>query len=203
MLQKVALAGALIHDPELIILDEPLTGLDAGAARQVKDVLIGKVRAGATIVMTTHILDVAERMAERIGVIAKGRVVAEGSAGRVAGPRRHGRLDARRRLSRPRCRRGRRLMRFAAGSVPWFFAVEFRLQWRELWRGFSRGSGSRRIMALAFLAIIAAGMHMLCPFPDRALGGGGRCPDRTNAGHPHRRSQFLCRHVAVPGHRSR
>ena len=79
MLQKVALAGALIHDPELIILDEPLTGLDAGAARQVKDVLIEKVRAGTTIVMTTHILDVAERMAEKIGVIANGRVVAEGT----------------------------------------------------------------------------------------------------------------------------
>ncbi len=79
MLQKVALAGALIHDPDLIILDEPLTGLDAGAARQVKDVLIAKVRQGATIVMTTHILDVAERMAEKIGVIANGRVVAEGT----------------------------------------------------------------------------------------------------------------------------
>ena len=83
MLQKVALAGALIHDPELIILDEPLTGLDAGAARQVKDVLIEKVRAGTTIVMTTHILDVAERMAEKIGVIANGRVVAEGTLGEL------------------------------------------------------------------------------------------------------------------------
>ncbi len=79
MLQKMALAGALIHEPDLIILDEPLTGLDAGAARQVKDVLFAKVRAGATIVMTTHILDVAERMAERIGVIAEGRVIAEGT----------------------------------------------------------------------------------------------------------------------------
>ncbi len=79
MLQKMALAGALIHEPDLIILDEPLTGLDAGAARQVKDVLFAKVRAGATIVMTTHILDVAERMAEKIGVIANGRVIAEGT----------------------------------------------------------------------------------------------------------------------------
>ena len=79
MLQKVALAGALIHEPDLIILDEPLTGLDAAAARQVKDVLIDKVRRGATIVMTTHILDVAERMAEKIGVIANGRVIAEGT----------------------------------------------------------------------------------------------------------------------------
>ena len=78
MLQKVALAGALIHDPRLIILDEPLTGLDAGSARQVKDVLLEKVRQDVTIIMTTHILEVAERMAERIGVIAGGRLVAEG-----------------------------------------------------------------------------------------------------------------------------
>lgn len=79
MLQKVALAGALVHDPRLIILDEPLTGLDAGSARQVKDVLLGKVRQGVTVIMTTHILEVAERMAERIGVIADGRLVAEGT----------------------------------------------------------------------------------------------------------------------------
>jgi ABC-2 type transport system ATP-binding protein len=79
MLQKVALAGALVHDPQLIILDEPLTGLDAGSARQVKDVLLGKVRDGVTVIMTTHILEVAERMAERIGVISQGRLIAEGT----------------------------------------------------------------------------------------------------------------------------
>ena len=79
MRQKVALAGALVHDPRLIILDEPLTGLDAGSARQVKDVLLSRVRAGNTVVMTTHILEVAERMAERIGVIATGRLIAEGT----------------------------------------------------------------------------------------------------------------------------
>jgi ABC-2 type transport system ATP-binding protein len=79
MMQKVALAGALVHDPRLIILDEPLTGLDAGSARQVKDVLLQKVRDGATIIMTTHILEVAERMAERIGVINGGKLIAEGT----------------------------------------------------------------------------------------------------------------------------
>lgn len=79
MLQKVALAGALIHDPRLIILDEPLTGLDAGSARQVKDLLMSKVEDGVTVIMTTHILEVAERMAQRIGVIARGTLVAEGS----------------------------------------------------------------------------------------------------------------------------
>lgn len=79
MRQKVALAGALIHDPKLIILDEPLTGLDAGSARQVKSVLRGLVADGVTVIMTTHILEVAERMADRIGVIAKGRLIAQGT----------------------------------------------------------------------------------------------------------------------------
>jgi len=79
MRQKVALAGALVHDPRVIILDEPLTGLDAGSARQVKNVLRERVRAGGAIVMTTHILEVAERMADRIGVIAHGRLIAEGT----------------------------------------------------------------------------------------------------------------------------
>ncbi|MBI1201701.1 MAG: ATP-binding cassette domain-containing protein [Rhodopseudomonas sp.] len=77
--QKVALAGALVHDPKLIILDEPLTGLDAGSARQVKNVLRDRVTAGGTVVMTTHILEVAERMADRIGVIANGKLIAEGT----------------------------------------------------------------------------------------------------------------------------
>jgi ABC-2 type transport system ATP-binding protein len=79
MRQKVALAGALIHDPRLIILDEPLTGLDAVSARHVKGLLQERVRAGCTVIMTTHILEVAERMADRIGVIVSGRLVAEGT----------------------------------------------------------------------------------------------------------------------------
>src|SRR5258706_2621705 len=57
MKQKVALAGALVHDPRLIIFDEPLTGLDAGSARQVKNPLPERVAAAATAIITTHILD--------------------------------------------------------------------------------------------------------------------------------------------------
>ena len=79
MRQKVALAGALVHDPRLIILDEPLTGLDAVSARHVKGLLGDRVRSGCTVIMTTHILEVAERMADRIGVIASGKLVAEGT----------------------------------------------------------------------------------------------------------------------------
>jgi ABC-2 type transport system ATP-binding protein len=79
MKQKVALAGALVHDPRLIVLDEPLSGLDAGSARLVKNVLRERVAAGGTVIMTTHILEVAERMADRIGILAHGRLIAEGT----------------------------------------------------------------------------------------------------------------------------
>ncbi len=78
MRQKLALAGALVHEPRFIILDEPFTGLDAGSSRVVKDVLRERVRAGCSVIMTTHILEVAERMADRIGVMANGRLIAHG-----------------------------------------------------------------------------------------------------------------------------
>jgi ABC-2 type transport system ATP-binding protein len=79
MRQKVALAGALVHNPRLIILDEPLTGLDAVSARHVKGLLSERVHGGCTVIMTTHILEVAERMADRIGVISAGKLLAEGT----------------------------------------------------------------------------------------------------------------------------
>jgi ABC-2 type transport system ATP-binding protein len=79
MKQKLALAGALIHEPELLILDEPLTGLDAAAARQVKDLLVSHVAGGGTVILTTHILEVAEKLAQRIGIIRQGRLIAEGT----------------------------------------------------------------------------------------------------------------------------
>ncbi|NHZ36124.1 ABC transporter ATP-binding protein [Massilia rubra] len=79
MKQKLALAGALIHEPRLLILDEPLTGLDAAAARQVKDLLLAHVDGGGTVILTTHILEVAERLAQRIGIIEHGHLIAEGT----------------------------------------------------------------------------------------------------------------------------
>ncbi len=92
MKQKMALAAALIHDPTVMLLDEPLTGLDASAARMVKDLLSDFVRRGNTVILTTHILEVAERMAERIGIIHAGRLKVEGTldelrekAGRAGG----------------------------------------------------------------------------------------------------------------------
>ena len=85
MKQKVALAGALIHDPQLLILDEPLTGLDAAMARSVKDALRAQVDAGKTVIVTTHILEVAERMADRIGIIGGGTLLAEGTLDELRG----------------------------------------------------------------------------------------------------------------------
>lgn len=89
MRQKTALAGALLHDPALLVMDEPLSGLDAAASRQVKDLLRARVRTGRTVVLTTHVLEVAERLADRIGIIRGGRMIAEGTFGelrRRAGP---------------------------------------------------------------------------------------------------------------------
>ena len=83
MKQKVSLAGAMIHRPRLLILDEPLTGLDATMARSVKDALKQAVDGGATVVITTHILEVAERLADRIGIIAGGKLLAEGTLGEL------------------------------------------------------------------------------------------------------------------------
>lgn len=79
MKQKLALAGAFVHKPKLIILDEPLTGLDAAAAKLVKDMLSDYARQGNTVILTTHIMEIAERMAQRIGIINHGRLVAEGT----------------------------------------------------------------------------------------------------------------------------
>jgi ABC-2 type transport system ATP-binding protein len=79
MKQKVSLAGALVHDPRLLILDEPLTGLDPAIQRQVKDLLLARTDAGCTIILATHILDVAERLVDRVGIMRAGELVAQGT----------------------------------------------------------------------------------------------------------------------------
>lgn len=96
MKQKLGLAGGLIHSPDLMILDEPLTGLDAAAARDVKELLADFAGSGKTVVMTTHIMEIAERLAERIGIISNGRLVAEGTLDelRAASGREGGTLEA-------------------------------------------------------------------------------------------------------------
>ncbi len=82
--QRVALAAALLHDPKVIVIDEPMVGLDPQHARVVKDVLKERARAGAAVLLSTHQLSVAEEMADRIGIMHQGRLVAVGTRQQLA-----------------------------------------------------------------------------------------------------------------------
>jgi ABC-2 type transport system ATP-binding protein len=77
--QRVAIVSALLHDPEVFVIDEPMVGLDPHHARVVKDVLKERSRAGVTVFVSTHQLSVAEEMADRIGIIHQGRLIALGT----------------------------------------------------------------------------------------------------------------------------
>jgi ABC-2 type transport system ATP-binding protein len=77
--QRVAIVSALLHDPEVFVIDEPMVGLDPHHARVVKDILKERSRAGTTVFVSTHQLSVAEEMADRIGIIHQGRLVALGT----------------------------------------------------------------------------------------------------------------------------
>ena len=79
MKQKTAIAGALIHEPKLLLMDEPFSGLDAAIARDLKDLLVEKTDAGATIILTTHIMEVAQKLANKIGIIHRGHLLSEGT----------------------------------------------------------------------------------------------------------------------------
>ena len=79
MRQKVILAGALLHDPKVFILDEPMVGLDPVSIKSFKDFLKRKTREGMTILFSTHTLSMAEELADRIGIIFKGELVALGT----------------------------------------------------------------------------------------------------------------------------
>ena len=77
--QRVAIVSALLHDPEVFVIDEPMVGLDPQHARIVKDVLKERTRAGVTVLMSTHELSVAEEMADRIGIVNGGKLIAVGT----------------------------------------------------------------------------------------------------------------------------
>jgi len=78
MKKKLGLACALIHDPSVLILDEPTNGLDPRAAREVQERLRISAAQGKTIFLSTHLLDMAERLCSRVGIIHKGAIVAVG-----------------------------------------------------------------------------------------------------------------------------
>ncbi|MEM5816741.1 MAG: ABC transporter ATP-binding protein, partial [Desulfitobacterium hafniense] len=79
MRQKVVLASALIHQPKVILLDEPTVGLDPASARLLKDVLQELAHQGAAVFVSTHILEISERMCHRVGILQKGKLIAQGS----------------------------------------------------------------------------------------------------------------------------
>ena len=79
MRKKIALSAALLPAPRLLFLDEPFEGVDAIASRQIKDLLTAFVKGGGTVFLTTHILEIVERLCDYIGIIQKGRLVAQGS----------------------------------------------------------------------------------------------------------------------------
>jgi ABC-2 type transport system ATP-binding protein len=85
MRKRVAMAAALIHRPQLFLMDEPFEGVDAVGARRMKELLADQVRRGATVFLTSHVLEVVERLCDRIAIINAGRIVAEGSTEELRG----------------------------------------------------------------------------------------------------------------------
>ncbi len=79
MMQRIGLAQALLHDPELLILDEPMSGLDPIGRKQVRDIILAQRKAGKTLIFTSHVLSDVEMLCDRIAIIHKGQVVARGT----------------------------------------------------------------------------------------------------------------------------
>jgi len=79
MRKRLAMAAALIHRPDLLLLDEPFEGVDAVGARMMKDLLAGQVRHGATVFLTSHVLEVVERLCDTVAIIHEGKLVMQGS----------------------------------------------------------------------------------------------------------------------------
>ncbi len=79
MKKKILLISVLIHHPQILFLDEPTSGLDPKSARTVREILRQRCEQGSTVFMTTHILEIAERICDRVGIISKGRLVAVGT----------------------------------------------------------------------------------------------------------------------------
>ncbi len=79
MRQKLALGTAMVHAPRILFLDEPTSGMDPRSARHVKDLLVSLAERGRTVFLSTHVLEIAERMCHRVGIVDRGRLVALGS----------------------------------------------------------------------------------------------------------------------------
>ncbi len=79
MRKRIAMAASLIHHPDLFLMDEPFEGVDAMGARLMKDILMDQVKRGATIFLTSHVLEVVERLCDRVAIIDHGRIVTCGT----------------------------------------------------------------------------------------------------------------------------
>ena len=79
MRRKIGLCGALLHEPPVLLLDEPLAGLDPPSARRIKDLLRDLCRRGSTVLLSTHVLEVAERVCDRVAILDHGRLIAVGT----------------------------------------------------------------------------------------------------------------------------
>ena len=93
MRQKVVIAAAVLHDPEVVLFDEPLSGLDANAARSVKDLVRGLADRGKTVLYCSHLLDIVERLCDRIIILDQGRIVADGPTAELVGAGGRGSLE--------------------------------------------------------------------------------------------------------------
>lgn len=93
MRQKVVISAALLHDPEVVLFDEPLSGLDANAALLIKDIVRGLAERGKTILYCSHILDVVERLCERVIILDGGEIVADGMTAELLSVSRRGTLE--------------------------------------------------------------------------------------------------------------
>lgn len=92
--QKVAIACALLHDPEVVLLDEPLDGLDANAARTLKDIVTGLAERGRAVLYCSHVLDVVERLCDRAIILDGGRIVADAPTAELLAAQRDGEAGA-------------------------------------------------------------------------------------------------------------
>src|SRR5215510_3853347 len=90
MLQRVGLAQAILHDPKLVILDEPMSGLDPVGRREVRDLILELKREGKTVMFSTHILSDAEMLCDRVGVIVGGKLRGVGAPDEIVGMKAHG-----------------------------------------------------------------------------------------------------------------
>jgi ABC-2 type transport system ATP-binding protein len=79
MKQRVVFAAALVHDPKVLVVDEPLVGLDPRSARIVKDLFVSQARSGCTVLMSIHLLGIAEELADTIGIVDHGRMIEVGT----------------------------------------------------------------------------------------------------------------------------